>query len=201
MTDPLDLIDRAQLLLWAYHPSAARPLLSTAAEILSAQGGGQGTRRGPTAQLLHQVEELGQMARSLERTERSLFPGDPWVLERTQEFACVVYRSEPYKIEGRIAALALPERWPEVPADLNLARVPGVSLLEGDAGAREIVFSVEAGGARGMFHFDRHGFGEGEFLALPRDAEQEQDAPFAICRTITGLAEAVFLAAAEDARP
>jgi hypothetical protein len=143
-----------------------------------------------------QIDELMHLARGLERMERALFPDDPWVLERTRDFACVVFRPEPYRLEARIAAVSLHHGWPTSPRDLDLGHLPGTGVLDPeDPGAQEIMCSIQVGDARGIVHFDRHGFGEGEFLTLPAAKGQAEDARITISRIMTGLAGEIYLPA------
>lgn len=196
MADIIALLDRAQLLLWAYHPAAARPLLRQAEEILGEQSQRQPKVRikGMLERMREQIDELSQIARGLERMERALFPDDPWVLERSRAFACVVFRPEPYRLEARIAAVSPEHGWPASTRDLDLSRLPGTAVLEGeDPGVQEIMCSLQVGDARGIVHFDRHGFGEGEFLTLPAQKSQAEDVRIAISRIMTTLASAIYL--------
>ena len=202
MADIISLLDRAQLLLWAYHPGAARPLLRQADELLGERPQRQGKTRtkGISERMREQIDELSQLARGLERMERALFPDDPWVLERTSEFACVVFRPEPYRLEARIAAVSLQHAWPASANDLDLSQLPGTAVLEPeDPGAQEIMCSIQVGDARGIVHFDRHGFGEGEFLTLPAQKAQGEDVRISISRILTRLAGAIYLSAQDAA--
>lgn len=202
MADLIALLDRAQLLLWAYHPAAARPLLREAEEVLSGQVGQRGKARakGTLERMADQIEELGKIARGLERMERALFPDDPWVLERTENVACVVFRPEPYRLEARIAVVSLEHGWPAPGQELDLSALPGTAVLEGeDPGAQEIMCSIQVGDARGIVHFDRHGFGEGEFLTLPAQKGLQEDARITISRILTTLAGAIYLGERREA--
>jgi len=202
MADLIALLDRAQLLLWAYHPAAARPLLREAEEVLSGQVGqrGKARARGTLERMADQIEELGKIARGLERMERALFPDDPWVLERTENVACVVFRPEPYRLEARIAVVSLEHGWPAPGQELDLSALPGTAVLEGeDPGAQEIMCSIQVGDARGIVHFDRHGFGEGEFLTLPAQKGLQEDARITISRILTTLAGAIYLGERREA--
>ena len=196
MVEIIPLLDRAQLLLWAYHPSAARPLLRQAEELLGARPapGTKARTKGTIERMREQIDELAHLARGLERMERALFPDDPWVLERTRDFACVVFRPEPYRLEARIAAVSLHHGWPASARDLDLRNLPGTAVLDPeDPGAQEIMCSIQVGDARGIVHFDRHGFGEGEFLTLPAAKRQAEDARITISRIMTSLAAAIYL--------
>ncbi len=204
MADIIALLDRAQLLLWAYHPAAARPLLRQAEEILAEQSQRQARARakGTIERVQEQIDELSQIARGLERMERALFPDDPWVLERTRAFACVVFRPEPYRLEARIAAVSLNHSWPASTRALDLSQLAGTAVLEGeDPGAQEIMCSIQVGDARGIVHFDRHGFGEGEFLTLPAQKGQGEDVRITISRIMTSLAGSIYLPMQDAAAP
>jgi hypothetical protein len=203
MADLIALLDRAQLLLWAYHPAAARTLLRQAGDDLGErQDGrqGRGRPKGTVDRMREQIDELSQIARGLERMERALFPDDPWVLERTSDFACVVFRPEPYRLEARIAAISLQCGWPRSAEDLDISQVTGAAILEGeDPGAQEFMCSIQVGDARGIVHFDRHGFGEGEFLTLPTHAPDGEDVRISLSRILTTLASAIYLPAQDVA--
>ncbi len=197
MADIIALLDRAQLLLWAYHPAAARPLLRQAEEIIGtrrAERPNKSRAKGTHERMQEQIDELAQIARGLERMERALFPDDPWVLERTSDFACVVFRPEPYRLEARIAAISLHYGWPSALHGPDLSSVAGVAVLDGeDPAAQEIMCSIQVGDARGIVHFDRHGFGEGEFLTLPAQKHEVEDVRISLSRILTTLASAIYL--------
>ncbi len=203
MADLIGLLDRAQLLLWAYHPGAARPLLRQAEDVLGERPPrrqGRSRPKGTVERMREQIDELSQIARGLERMERALFPDDPWVLERTRDFACVVFRPEPYRLEARIAAISLQFGWPASVQELDLSRMAGAAVLEGeDPGAQEIMCSIQVGDARGIVHFDRHGFGEGEFLTLPAQKHEGEDVRISLSRILTTLASAIYLPAQDVA--
>ncbi len=203
MADLIALLDRAQLLLWAYHPAAARTLLHEAQDVLGVRESarpGRGRPKGTVDRIREQIDELSKIARGLERMERALFPDDPWVLERTSDFACVVFRPEPYRLEARIAAISLQFGWPGSLQDLDIAHVAGAAVLEGeDPGAQEIMCSIQLGDARGIVHFDRHGFGEGEFLTLPTHEPDGEDERISLSRILTTLASAIYLPARDVA--
>ena len=202
MVDVIALLDRAQLLLWAYHPAAARPLLRQADDLLGERGARQSAARakGTHERVRQQIDELMKIARGLERMERALFPDDPWVLERTRDFACVVFRPEPYRLEARIAAVSLQHGWPAAARGLDLRHLPGAAVLEAeDPGAQEIMCSVQVGDVRGIAHFDRHGFGEGEFLTLPDPKDQSEDVRILLSRMLTTLASAIYLPVQDSA--